>query len=87
MKLWLSALGATMLMQLVASFMGQSLPVIAPLMMASTTTFCLVGGYFCVVFLLLFRLVWIDTVATSRVFVFCCSIGDQGRLMASVSFT
>ena len=36
MKLWLSALGATMLMQLVASFMGQSLPVIAPLMMAST---------------------------------------------------
>jgi hypothetical protein len=36
MKLWLSALGATMLMQLVASFMGQSLPVLAPLMMAST---------------------------------------------------
>ena len=36
MKLWLSALGATMLMQLVASFMGQSLPVIAPLMRAST---------------------------------------------------
>lgn len=35
MKLWLSALGATMLMQLVASFMGQSLPVIAPLIMAS----------------------------------------------------
>ena len=36
MKHWLAALGATMLMQLVASFMGQSLPVIAPLMMAST---------------------------------------------------
>jgi MFS family permease len=36
MKYWLAALGATMLMQLVASFMGQSLPVIAPLMMAST---------------------------------------------------
>ena len=36
MKHWLDALGATMLMQLVASFMGQSLPVIAPLMMAST---------------------------------------------------
>ena len=36
MNHWLFALGATMLMQLVASFMGQSLPVIAPLMMAST---------------------------------------------------
>jgi MFS family permease len=36
MKHWLAALGATMLMQLVASFMGQSLPVIAPLIMAST---------------------------------------------------
>jgi MFS family permease len=36
MKHWLAALGATMLMQLVASFMGQSLPVLAPLMMAST---------------------------------------------------
>jgi MFS family permease len=36
MNHWLFALGATMLMQLVASFMGQSLPVIAPLIMAST---------------------------------------------------
>ena len=36
MNHWLAALGATMLMQLVASFMGQSLPVIAPLIMAST---------------------------------------------------
>ncbi len=36
MKPWMAALGATMLMQLVASFMGQSLPVIAPLIMAST---------------------------------------------------
>ncbi len=36
MNHWLFAVGATMLMQLVASFMGQSLPVIAPLIMAST---------------------------------------------------
>ena len=36
MNHWLFALGATMLMQMVASFMGQSLPVIAPLIMAST---------------------------------------------------
>ena len=36
MNHWLAALGATMLMQMVASFMGQSLPVIAPLIMAST---------------------------------------------------
>jgi len=36
MNHWVFALGATMLMQMVASFMGQSLPVIAPLIMAST---------------------------------------------------
>lgn len=32
---WIAALGATLLMQTVASFMGQSLPVIAPLITAS----------------------------------------------------
>ena len=32
---WISALGVTLLMQAVASFLGQSLPVIAPLITAN----------------------------------------------------